>query len=83
MKRYNQGFGKFGPMEQCKDGEWVRYEDAEKEFDELKELFVKANDSVDNYYAKELKSVEKKFYWLALVAVSLVSLDIVYFILRQ
>jgi len=30
MKRYNQGFGKFGPMEQCKDGEWIRYEYYEK-----------------------------------------------------
>lgn len=29
MKRYNQGFGKFGPMERAdNDGEWVRYEDA-------------------------------------------------------
>ena len=27
MKRYNQGFVKFGPMEQCDDGEWVKYED--------------------------------------------------------
>lgn len=27
MKRYNQGFAKFGPMEQCDDGEWVKYED--------------------------------------------------------
>jgi len=36
MKRYNQGFYKFGPMEQCKDGEWAKYEDLEKEFDEFK-----------------------------------------------
>ena len=28
MRRYNQGFGKVGPMEQCSDGEWVKYEDA-------------------------------------------------------
>ncbi|CAB4127280.1 hypothetical protein UFOVP84_108 [uncultured Caudovirales phage] len=27
MKRYNQGFGKFGPMEQSNDGKWVLYED--------------------------------------------------------
>ncbi len=29
MKRYTQGFKKFGPMEQCNDGEWVRFEDYE------------------------------------------------------
>lgn len=29
MKRYNQGFGKFGPMEQCNSGEWMKYKDAE------------------------------------------------------
>jgi len=27
MKRYNQGFLKFGPMEQCDTGEWARVED--------------------------------------------------------
>ena len=27
MLRYNQGFGKWGPMEQARFGEWVRYED--------------------------------------------------------
>lgn len=29
VKCYNQGFGKFGPMEQCTDGEWVRWKDVE------------------------------------------------------
>jgi hypothetical protein len=33
MKRYNQGFGKFGPMEQCNDGEWVKYDDAARAID--------------------------------------------------
>ena len=28
FERFNQGFGKFGPMEQCNDGEWVRFEHA-------------------------------------------------------
>lgn len=28
--KFNQGFGKFGPMEQCDDGEWMRVEDHEK-----------------------------------------------------
>ena len=26
---YNQGFLKFGPMEQCDSGEWVRWEEVE------------------------------------------------------
>ena len=26
---YNQGFGKFGPMEQCDTGEWVKWDDIE------------------------------------------------------
>jgi len=83
MERYNQGFGKFGPMEQCKDGEWVRYEDAEKEFDELKELFVKANDSVEDYWEEKLKRERKNtLFFATLAAVELVIPVIVYFIFR-
>lgn len=29
VKCYNQGFGKFGPMEHCTDGEWVRWSEVE------------------------------------------------------
>ena len=29
MKQYNQGFLKFGPMEECDTGEWVRRSDIE------------------------------------------------------
>lgn len=29
VKAYNQGFYKFGPMEQCATGEWVKWEDVE------------------------------------------------------
>lgn len=29
VKRYNHGFFKFGPMEQCTDGEWARWKDVE------------------------------------------------------
>jgi hypothetical protein len=29
VKLYNQGFYKFGPMEQCDSGEWVRWADIE------------------------------------------------------
>jgi len=48
MKRYNQGFGKFGPMEQCKDGEWVKYWDAIKYFDKT-----------NNKYAKDISLMNK------------------------
>ena len=37
MKRYNQGFGGFGPMEHCDDGKWVKYEDYDKEIDAYSE----------------------------------------------
>ncbi len=29
MKRYNQGFHKFGAMEQCDTGEWVKHSDVD------------------------------------------------------
>lgn len=29
VKAYNQGFYKFGPMEQCTTGEWVKWKDVE------------------------------------------------------
>lgn len=30
FERYNQGFGKFGPMEHCNQGEWTRFKHAAK-----------------------------------------------------
>jgi hypothetical protein len=33
MKRYNQGFLKFGPMEQCDTGEWVKHSDIDSYLD--------------------------------------------------
>ena len=42
MKRYNQGFLKFGPMEQCDDGEWIKYEGHEK----VVKDFLKAHDKM-------------------------------------
>ena len=39
MKRYNQGFGKLGPMEQAdNDGEWVKHDDV-----------VEITDAFDDY----------------------------------
>ncbi len=34
MLRYNQGFKKFGPMEQCSDGEWIKFKDHEQVINE-------------------------------------------------
>lgn len=49
MNRYNQGFGKFGPMEQCKDGLWIKYKDHV-----LKLKLVVANNKVIN---------KRRWYW--------------------
>lgn len=35
-QRYNQGFGKFGPMEKCNTGEWVKVNDVLPEIADLK-----------------------------------------------
>ena len=36
MKRYNQGFLKFGPMEECDTGEWIKAVDADNTMNEIK-----------------------------------------------
>jgi hypothetical protein len=43
MKRYNQGFGKFGPMEQTDKGEWVRYEEVRDNLNKISELYNNLN----------------------------------------
>jgi hypothetical protein len=52
MKRYNQGFGKFGPMEQCNDGEWVRYEDVKSIIKKLQEEVRESHESIIDLYSK-------------------------------
>lgn len=37
IQRYNQGFLKFGPMEQCSDGKWVKYDDVKKRFSDYED----------------------------------------------
>jgi hypothetical protein len=50
INRYNQGFIKFGPMEQCNLGQWVKYDDYIKDFRELdnfnSQLIVKDMQSI-------------------------------------
>jgi len=41
MKRYNQGFLKFGPMEQCDTGEWVKHSDIDSYLDKYGEQHAK------------------------------------------
>ena len=58
MDRFNQGFGGFGPMEQCADGKWVKYEEAEKTIDDLMELISLKDEYIclaqdDEEYLKE------------------------------
>ena len=55
MKRYNQGFGKFGPMEQCEDGEWVRFEDADAELEIQEEVCY---ERFLNEYLAELRATD-------------------------
>jgi hypothetical protein len=42
MKRYNQGFLKFGPMEQCDTGEWVKHSDIDSYLDKYGVQHAKA-----------------------------------------
>ena len=51
MDRFNQGFGAVSPMEKCKDGDWVKYEDVAKFIDDLDELLRIAHD--DEEYLRE------------------------------
>jgi F0F1-type ATP synthase assembly protein I len=81
MKRYNQGFGKFGPMEQCNDGEWVRYEDSERVINNLRddirnlhrELLITRKVSAENYKKYKIKKYKLFLYlicgmWLGAIA---------------
>lgn len=44
ITRYNQGFFKFGPLEQCNDGELVKFADHVAEVDSIIEEIVDEND---------------------------------------
>ena len=63
MKRYNQGFGKFGPMEQCDDGTWVKYEDYEQEIDAYVEDLSKF---YENSREELVRSWESEINWIVI-----------------
>ena len=63
MKRYNQGFGKFGPMEQCDDGKWVKYEDYEQEIDAYVEDLSKF---YENSREELIRSWESEINWIVI-----------------
>mgnify|MGYP001809754482 CR=1 FL=1 len=58
MNRYNQGFGGFGPMEQCNDGKWVKFDDAQKDIQELKGEISQLEISRDEWYERALSEME-------------------------
>ena len=60
MKRYNQGFGKFGPMEQSNDGKWVTYEDYESIERRLKQ---EVNIQFKELWTEIMKYEEDNIYW--------------------
>lgn len=64
MKRYNQGFLKFGPMEQCSSGEWVRYKDHENALNGYMEKLTDSEDKAKKL--EERRSTLDKLYYLAL-----------------
>ena len=53
MKRYDQGFGKFGPMEQCDKGEWVRYEEVRDNLNKISELYSDLHRNLLNEWSEE------------------------------
>ena len=63
MKRYNQGFGGFGPMEQCDDGKWVKYEDYEQEIDAYVEDLSKF---YENSREELVRSWESEINWIVI-----------------
>ena len=74
MKRYNQGFGKFGPMEQSNDGQWVTYQDYEalsKRLEQTKELWNNSsseyNIQVGNAWREVYKAQNELTNWQAFV----------------
>jgi hypothetical protein len=60
MDRYNQGFKYFGPMEQCKDGEWVKYDDVLDYGAEWYEYTSRLEDNRDSW-----RTISKEWEFLA------------------
>lgn len=71
FNRYNQGFGKFGPLEQCDDGKLMYVTDHEKIVDEFLDDFdklVDAHDELDNELQAKIDFLDPFFdkFWLSL-----------------
>jgi hypothetical protein len=68
IDRYNQGFGKFGPMEQCTEGKWCKSE-------QVDELIADNNDNywLNNSARNELRRVKSEF---TIVTVALIAVTI-------
>jgi hypothetical protein len=46
MNRYNQGFYRFGLMEQCENGQWVKSEDCDRELKRLNAVIIESKDKI-------------------------------------
>jgi hypothetical protein len=60
MKRYNQGFLKFGPMEQCDTGEWVKHSDIDSYLGKYGEQHAKVFSELATEMYKENSSIMLK-----------------------
>jgi hypothetical protein len=73
MQRYNQGFKWFGPMEQCKDGEWCKVEDSEKKVAYWQDVTIEGLHNTRNaeskYYALNRYANTRYVVLLAIVFV--------------
>lgn len=72
MNRYNQGFGKFGPMEQTWNGKWVKHEDVVvleqllKEYQQKNSKLECSKDKVDLSYSTLLNKCQNIFALLCI-----------------
>ena len=77
MKRYNQGFGGFGPMEQSDDGKWVKYEDYDKEIDayteDLSKFYEESSEEL-------IRTWESEIGWktIAITSLFILGFDVIY-----
>jgi hypothetical protein len=58
MLRYNQGFKRLGPMEQCSDGEWVRWDDVKSHIQVRDQSWQQIIDSYREQQESVLSSAE-------------------------
>lgn len=75
MNRYNQGFGKFGPMEQEWNGKWVKYEDViplENTIKELRQQNASLDHTIDVIETKCWDWRNKSENWFALFCSSMI-----------